>query len=80
MMDNVVSRVSCLGCYRIRILLISRETRVIRDKMTTVYKCVHWRFIYSNYDTISELAVRSRQRPNTEVLIIFIMTNFVVSK
>ena len=65
--DAVVSRVGCLGCYRFRILLISRDTCVIRDMMTTVYKYIQWRFICSNYDTISVL-VRD-QTPNTKDVI-----------
>jgi len=62
----VVSRVGCLGCYGFLILLIIRDTRVNRDKTTTVYKYIRWRFIYSKYFTISELVDRSRPRPNTK--------------
>jgi len=34
--------------------------------ITTLHKYIKWWFIYSNYDTISELAIRSHSQPNTK--------------
>jgi len=47
-------------------LLISRDTRADRDKMTMVYKCIQWRLIYREHNTIYELVDRSRLCPNTK--------------